>query len=209
MCSESSGLKPSPWSRASSFWTVVGLCGVDMPKVQPSFLELLSAWFSERTRRPSPAAAVLLPYPGCFRRPARLRPLCQEKPITTHALGSALAPFNASPSLLPLAARPSGRKAGIALPVVSSLLCVVLLPRSRSPAAAATRAAVRFLREAQHKPRAAAAKRRAQRGGGGGGCAANMAAAAGPEMVRGQVFDVGPRYTNLSYIGEGAYGMVW
>lgn len=56
--------------------------------------------------------------------------------------------------------------------------------------------------------RAVAAKRRAQRGGG---CAANMAAAAaaGPEMVRGQVFDVGPRYTNLSYIGEGAYGMVW
>lgn len=34
-------------------------------------------------------------------------------------------------------------------------------------------------------------------------------AAGGPEMVRGQVFDVGPRYTNLSYIGEGAYGMVW
>lgn len=60
--------------------------------------------------------------------------------------------------------------------------------------------------------RAAAAKRRTERGGGGGGgCAANMAAAAaaGPEMVRGQVFDVGPRYTNLSYIGEGAYGMVW
>lgn len=28
------------------------------------------------------------------------------------------------------------------------------------------------------------------------------------EMVRGQIFDVGPRYTNLSYIGEGAYGMV-
>uniref|UniRef100_A0A8C1VLH0 Mitogen-activated protein kinase n=2 Tax=Cyprinus carpio TaxID=7962 RepID=A0A8C1VLH0_CYPCA len=27
-------------------------------------------------------------------------------------------------------------------------------------------------------------------------------------MVRGQAFDVGPRYTNLSYIGEGAYGMV-
>uniref|UniRef100_A0A6I8NRC4 Mitogen-activated protein kinase n=1 Tax=Ornithorhynchus anatinus TaxID=9258 RepID=A0A6I8NRC4_ORNAN len=35
--------------------------------------------------------------------------------------------------------------------------------------------------------------------GGGGG---------GPELVRGQLFDVGPRYTNLSYIGEGAYGMV-
>uniref|UniRef100_A0A8C2X376 Mitogen-activated protein kinase n=1 Tax=Cyclopterus lumpus TaxID=8103 RepID=A0A8C2X376_CYCLU len=35
-------------------------------------------------------------------------------------------------------------------------------------------------------------------------------AAAGPkaESVKGQIFDVGPRYTNLSYIGEGAYGMV-
>lgn len=29
------------------------------------------------------------------------------------------------------------------------------------------------------------------------------------ESVKGQLFDVGPRYTNLSYIGEGAYGMVW
>lgn len=61
--------------------------------------------------------------------------------------------------------------------------------------------------------RGTVAERRAQRGGGGGDRAANMAAAAaagaGPEMVRGQVFDVGPRYTNLSYIGEGAYGMVW
>jgi mitogen-activated protein kinase 1/3 len=28
------------------------------------------------------------------------------------------------------------------------------------------------------------------------------------EMVRGQAFEVGPRYTNLNYIGEGAYGMV-
>ncbi|XP_041348896.1 mitogen-activated protein kinase 1-like isoform X2 [Gigantopelta aegis] len=28
------------------------------------------------------------------------------------------------------------------------------------------------------------------------------------EIVRGQVFEVGPRYTQLSYIGEGAYGMV-
>lgn len=28
------------------------------------------------------------------------------------------------------------------------------------------------------------------------------------EIVRGQVFEVGPRYTNLSYMGEGAYGMV-
>ncbi|MGH0179870.1 UNVERIFIED_CONTAM: hypothetical protein FKN15_013985 [Acipenser sinensis] len=30
----------------------------------------------------------------------------------------------------------------------------------------------------------------------------------GAELVRGQPFDVGPRYSNLSYIGEGAYGMV-
>uniref|UniRef100_A0A087XQZ9 Mitogen-activated protein kinase n=1 Tax=Poecilia formosa TaxID=48698 RepID=A0A087XQZ9_POEFO len=28
------------------------------------------------------------------------------------------------------------------------------------------------------------------------------------ELVKGQAFDVGPRYTNLAYIGEGAYGMV-
>lgn len=27
-------------------------------------------------------------------------------------------------------------------------------------------------------------------------------------MVRGQLFEVAPRYTNLQYIGEGAYGMV-
>lgn len=28
------------------------------------------------------------------------------------------------------------------------------------------------------------------------------------ETVRGQIFEVGPRYTSLQYIGEGAYGMV-
>jgi mitogen-activated protein kinase 1/3 len=28
------------------------------------------------------------------------------------------------------------------------------------------------------------------------------------EIIRGQAFDVGPRYENLAYIGEGAYGMV-
>ena len=28
------------------------------------------------------------------------------------------------------------------------------------------------------------------------------------EMVKGQCFEVGPKYTNLAYIGEGAYGMV-
>lgn len=28
------------------------------------------------------------------------------------------------------------------------------------------------------------------------------------DVVRGQEFDVAPRYTNLAYIGEGAYGMV-
>lgn len=39
---------------------------------------------------------------------------------------------------------------------------------------------------------------------------AEAAAAANPnaEIVRGQVFEVGPRYKNLQYIGEGAYGMV-
>lgn len=30
----------------------------------------------------------------------------------------------------------------------------------------------------------------------------------GVEEVRGQIFEVAPRYVNLSYIGEGAYGMV-
>ncbi|CAF1089601.1 unnamed protein product [Rotaria sordida] len=28
------------------------------------------------------------------------------------------------------------------------------------------------------------------------------------ELIKDQIFDVGPRYTNLKYIGEGAYGMV-
>ena len=36
-----------------------------------------------------------------------------------------------------------------------------------------------------------------------------MAGKPPPELVRGQAFDVGPRYTGLTYIGEGAYGMVW
>lgn len=40
---------------------------------------------------------------------------------------------------------------------------------------------------------------------------ANAAAAsANPnaEIIRGQLFEVGPRYRDLTYIGEGAYGMV-
>jgi len=28
------------------------------------------------------------------------------------------------------------------------------------------------------------------------------------EMIREHAFEVGPRYTGLAYIGEGAYGMV-
>lgn len=40
--------------------------------------------------------------------------------------------------------------------------------------------------------------------GGAGGTLAGINA----ELVRGQTFEVGPRYTNLAYIGEGAYGMV-
>lgn len=39
-------------------------------------------------------------------------PQRREEPISEHALDSAPAPLDASPSLLPLAARPSGRKAG-------------------------------------------------------------------------------------------------
>ena len=30
-----------------------------------------------------------------------------------------------------------------------------------------------------------------------------------PEVVRGQSFEVAPRYSGLTYIGEGACGMVW
>jgi mitogen-activated protein kinase 1/3 len=43
-----------------------------------------------------------------------------------------------------------------------------------------------------------------------------MAAEAGSEanptsnsyVIRGQIFEVGPRYINLAHIGEGAYGVV-
>lgn len=31
---------------------------------------------------------------------------------------------------------------------------------------------------------------------------------ANAQVIRGQVFEVGPRYTNLAHIGEGAYGVV-
>ncbi|KAK5856493.1 hypothetical protein PBY51_008082 [Eleginops maclovinus] len=41
-----------------------------------------------------------------------------------------------------------------------------------------------------------------------GGTAPVVGTKAVSESVKGQLFDVGPRYTNLSYIGEGAYGMV-
>lgn len=37
---------------------------------------------------------------------------------------------------------------------------------------------------------------------------ASQAAMTNGEIVRGQMFDVSPRYTNLQFIGEGAYGMV-
>uniref|UniRef100_A0A673WZB5 Mitogen-activated protein kinase n=1 Tax=Salmo trutta TaxID=8032 RepID=A0A673WZB5_SALTR len=39
-------------------------------------------------------------------------------------------------------------------------------------------------------------------------CASGPNPGSGAELVRGQAFDVGPRYHNLSYIGEGAYGTV-
>ena len=35
-----------------------------------------------------------------------------------------------------------------------------------------------------------------------------LAGAAEP-VIRGTEFNVGPRYSDLNYIGEGAYGMVW
>lgn len=31
---------------------------------------------------------------------------------------------------------------------------------------------------------------------------------ANAQVIRGQLFEVGPRYTNLAHIGEGAYGVV-
>lgn len=51
---------------------------------------------------------------------------------------------------------------------------------------------------------------RINEGGNGGGANNNGVVNANPnaEVIRGQIFDVGPRYTTLSYIGEGAYGMV-
>ena len=36
----------------------------------------------------------------------------------------------------------------------------------------------------------------------------SSAAAQNSYVIRGQVFEVGPRYTNLAHIGEGAYGVV-
>ncbi|XP_041450635.1 mitogen-activated protein kinase ERK-A isoform X3 [Drosophila obscura] len=40
------------------------------------------------------------------------------------------------------------------------------------------------------------------------GAVALLAPHPNAELIRGQIFEVGPRYTNLAYIGEGAYGMV-
>lgn len=49
-------------------------------------------------------------------------------------------------------------------------------------------------------------------GAGGGNGIANQPnrhhANPNAEIIRGQTFEVGPRYTQLAYIGEGAYGMV-
>lgn len=38
--------------------------------------------------------------------------------------------------------------------------------------------------------------------------ATNPSAKPNAEVIRGQLFEVGPRYNSLAYIGEGAYGMV-
>lgn len=45
-------------------------------------------------------------------------------------------------------------------------------------------------------------------GAGAAPSAGNMSSPKNYEVVRGQVFEVGPRYVQLQYIGEGAYGMV-
>lgn len=42
-----------------------------------------------------------------------------------------------------------------------------------------------------------------------GGATGAAGSKPGLESVKGQYFDVGPRYVDLLYIGEGAYGMVW
>uniref|UniRef100_A0A2M4AXV9 Putative extracellular signal-regulated kinase-like protein n=1 Tax=Anopheles triannulatus TaxID=58253 RepID=A0A2M4AXV9_9DIPT len=59
---------------------------------------------------------------------------------------------------------------------------------------------------------ATAAAAAAAAGGAAGGAAANnngiVNTNPNAEVIRGQLFEVGPRYTNLAYIGEGAYGMV-
>uniref|UniRef100_U3F8E1 Mitogen-activated protein kinase n=2 Tax=Micrurus TaxID=8634 RepID=U3F8E1_MICFL len=44
--------------------------------------------------------------------------------------------------------------------------------------------------------------------GGAGAVPVSGVPRLGVETVKGQAFDVGPRYTDLQYIGEGAYGMV-
>lgn len=58
-----------------------------------------------------------------------------------------------------------------------------------------------------NNPAAQGAAAGAASGGGGTG---NGVANANPnaEVIRGQLFEVGPRYVQLAYIGEGAYGMV-
>lgn len=56
-----------------------------------------------------------------------------------------------------------------------------------------------------NNPAAQAAPAGAAAGGTGNGVTnANPNA----EVIRGQLFEVGPRYVQLAYIGEGAYGMV-
>lgn len=75
-----------------------------------------------------------------------------------------------------------------------------------SRAAAAPARCVRAVPGAAAAMAAAAA---ATAPGGAGPVAGPGAPKLGVESVKGQAFDVGPRYTELQYIGEGAYGMVW
>uniref|UniRef100_A0A4X1V284 Mitogen-activated protein kinase n=17 Tax=Boreoeutheria TaxID=1437010 RepID=A0A4X1V284_PIG len=159
---------------------------------------------------PRPAAAVLRPQRASSAGRAALPPgRGSQSALTPTALPRR--PPRRAP-LPPPAGPPVSQSGGQSVRAVGGYLPLPSgsLTDSSRPAAAAAAAGARSPRWCS-VGRAAAAEHRAQCGGGGGGPAANMAAAAagaGPEMVRGQVFDVGPRYTNLSYIGEGAYGMV-
>ena len=60
----------------------------------------------------------------------------------------------------------------------------------------------------KQQPPAAANSGQKQGGAAAGAAGSQQQLPKNGELVRGQIFCCGPRYTNLQYIGEGAYGMV-